>query len=290
MRLTDALDRFLVQLDADGRSIHTRRQYERHVGLLDHWLDSTDHAHSIERVNHETVAAFLSSPMARNRPDGKPKKATAMNSLRTSVRTFFRFAHAAGYVAQDPGRLIKRAITSPGPPRSLSVDEQDRLTDILAKGESFEDRRDAVLFGFMLRSGARVGSTVALNVEDVDIHAQEVRIHAKGDRVEKIYLSAETAEQLRTWIGERPDGPLFATRHGGRLTTRQVARRLGQWVEIAGIKRAASPHSLRHSFAMHLYARTHDVLLVKEALRHRSVASTLVYARVDGERLRSALG
>ncbi|MBI1850652.1 MAG: site-specific integrase, partial [Planctomycetes bacterium] len=181
MRIEQALDRFLVQLDADGRSVHTRKQYERHVGLLDHWLDSTDHTHSIERVNHETVAAFLSSTMARNRPDGKPKKATAMNAIRTSLRTFFRFAHAAGYVAQDPGRLIKRAITSAGPPRSLSIDEQDRLLDALDKGEGFEAERDRMLFRLMLTSGIRVGSAVALNVEDVDIAGQEVRIHAKGD-------------------------------------------------------------------------------------------------------------
>jgi site-specific recombinase XerD len=89
---------------------------------------------------------------------------------------------------------------------------------------------------------------------------------------------------------DRTTGPLFPTRDGRRLTSRQVARRLAGWLEAAGITRRASPHTLRHSFATQLYRKTGDILLVREALRHRSIASTLVYARVDGERLRRALG
>ena len=67
-------------------------------------------------------------------------------------------------------------------------------------------------------------------------------------------------------------------------------RRRSRWLEKAGIKRPASPHSLRQSFATDLYQRTGDVLLVKEALHHRSITSTLVYARVDEERSKRAMG
>ncbi len=61
------------------------------------------------------------------------------------------------------------------------------------------------------------------------------------------------------------------------------------WLEKAGTTTAASPHSLRHSFATDLYRRTGDVLLVKEALHHLGIANTLVYARADEERVRRAL-
>ena len=61
------------------------------------------------------------------------------------------------------------------------------------------------------------------------------------------------------------------------------------WLEKAQIQRPATTHSLRHSFATALYRRTKDIFLVKEALRHRNIESTLVYARVNESRLRKAM-
>ena len=61
------------------------------------------------------------------------------------------------------------------------------------------------------------------------------------------------------------------------------------WREKADLPEAITPHSLRHSFAARMYAKTGDVLLVQKALGHRSVASTLVYAQAGDDRLRAAL-
>ena len=289
MRTEGALDRFIVQLEADGRSPHTIAQYRRHVTLFAAWAASVELRGDVDSIGHEDVARFLASKAARTTPDGRTKKATSANALRTSLKVFFGYLHRAGITERDAGRLIRRAITSAGPPKTLTLAEQDRLLEVLAAGGGFEAERDHVLFMTMLKTGVRVGSAVNLDVNDVDLDAGEITLRCKGDRIERTYLNAEVVEQLRKWIGERSVGPLFATRHGSRLTTRQVARRLAQWVEKAGIKRAASPHSLRHTFAMALYRRTGDILLVREALRHRSIASTLVYARADTERIRRAM-
>ncbi|MCC7169651.1 MAG: tyrosine-type recombinase/integrase [Planctomycetes bacterium] len=77
--------------------------------------------------------------------------------------------------------------------------------------------------------------------------------------------------------------------HGGLIGRRQAARRLETWLDRAGIPHRGA-HALRHTFATALYRRTGDVLIVKEALGHRSVASTLVYAQASEERLRRAMG
>ena len=62
------------------------------------------------------------------------------------------------------------------------------------------------------------------------------------------------------------------------------------WVTQAGVNRRATVHSLRHRFAIRLYQRTGDIYLVQQALGHRSIASTTVYARVDRSRLAAAMG
>jgi integrase/recombinase XerD len=289
MRIEEALGKFLMQLEADGRSPHTVNQYRRHVHAFASWATENALRGDVGSITHEDVARFLASPVARKTATGEVKKATSANALRSSLKCFFAFVAKAGYADHDAGRLIRRAITSPGPPKTLTTQEQEKLLDAIRKGEGHEDRRDAALFETMLRTGIRVGSAVNLDVNDVDLDAGEITLRCKGDRIEKVFIGSEIVERLRVWIGDRTDGPLFWTKDGRQLTTRQVARRLGQWVEKAGIRRSASPHTLRHSFATEMYRKTGDILLVKEALRHRSIASTLVYARVDGERLRRAM-
>ena len=80
MLLTDALARFEVQLEADGRSVHTRKQYRRHVLALARWAAAEDLTGHIEDLDHEHLARFLSSSMANSRPDGNRKKATSTNA------------------------------------------------------------------------------------------------------------------------------------------------------------------------------------------------------------------
>ena len=236
------------------------------------------------------IARFLASPAARARWDGPAKKPSSTNALRSSLRGFFHYLHEGGMIRTDPTRLVRRALASAPPPRALSQSDQDRLSAAMATASSPAARRDAALFSLMLRSGIRVGSALALDIEDVDLDDGSLRLRsAKGGRHERVILSAKARDELREWIGGRISGPLFPSRDGERLSRRHVHRRFTAWLARAGIMRSASPHSLRHSFATDFYRRTGDLLLTQAALHHRSVASTLVYARIDEQRLRAAL-
>ena len=104
-----------------------------------------------------------------------------------------------------------------------------------------------------------------------------------------VFLRPELVEVLATWVGDRDRGPVFASRDGEVLTARQAQRRFEHWLGRAGIRGGFSPHSLRHTFALGLYAKTGDVLVVKEALGHRAITSTMVYARASAERVRAAV-
>ena len=90
-------------------------------------------------------------------------------------------------------------------------------------------------------------------------------------------------------MARRIPGPLFTGRDDQRLSHRHVQRRFTMWIEKAGITRSATIHSLRGTFASDLYRRTGDVFLVKEALRHRSISSTMAYVQMNEDRLRQAL-
>jgi site-specific recombinase XerC len=287
MKISNALESFLLHLDANGRSPHTRSQYARHVRML---IDAVGDV-EIDAVDHVAIARFLTSPAVREKRGGGPRKATSANGLRSSLRTFFAWVHAAGYAKRNAAALVQRARCGPPPPRTISDDDQARLLAALGKATDPEGRRDHALFTTMLRTGIRVGSAVALDAGDLDLGRGELRLGTtKGNRPARVLVPREVVELLRGYLAGRTSGPLFPGRRGERITTRHVARRLKAWLQRAGIEGAASPHSLRHSFARRVYEKTGDLLVTQAALGHASIASTTVYARVAPERLRAALG
>ena len=291
MSIEEALDLFLVQLEADGRSVHTIGQDRRHVRALARWLAAERLSLDVVAIAHGDIAAFVASPAARCRPDGTAKVGTSVNAMRSSLRGFFSYLHEAGYIPANPTRLLRRALCSPPPPRALTDDEQRRLLEVLDRDDTYEASRDAALVRVMLGTGIRLGSALALRVEDVDLVAREVTIRSsKGDRPDRLPISREVTRMLTDWVEERTEGALFCSRSGWSLCPRHVQRRFRKAIEAAGITRAVSPHSCRHAFAVAMLSRTGDVTLVQAALRHRSIASTLIYARTSPDRLRAAIG
>lgn len=214
-----------------------------------------------------------------------------MNALRTSLRCCLAYLQASGVLQENPARLIRRARCASPPIRALNSDEQQGLLRALAEEEGAGAQRDRVLFGLMLHAGLRLGSALALQAEDVDLGQGELRIRvAKGDQPSVVILGHQALDLLRPYLKEHSAGPLFRGRNGQAITPRHAQRRFRSWAARAGIHRRASTHSLRHTFAMALYERTGDIALVKQALRHQSTNSTLVYASANDQQLRRALG
>lgn len=316
MRINDALQKFTTQLRADGRSPHTIQQYTRHVHLLATWIDAKGTRDDIAAINHESIAAFLVSDLVQTTADGRIRKATSGNAIRSSLRNFFGYLHKSGDVVTDPTRLVRRARCSAAAPRALSHDEQGRLLRVLDDMESsgtLAERRDAILFKTMLGTGIRIGSALALDVADIDLGSGVVHVgHAKGGSSYRAFLPRDLVEVLGRYIGDRVSGPVFQGGGGNRITTRHAQRRFAAIMEKAAaqgrgvgmiergmdsVAKARSTrsttygtHSLRHTRAQELYGKTGDIMVVKEVLGHRSIASTLVYARVDEARMRAAVG
>ena len=278
MRLTQALAKFTVQLQADGRSPHTIEQYRRHVNELHRWLEGQGRTTDVPAIDHEVLARFLASPQTRVRADGQTKRASSMNVLRTSIRCFFRYLADAGITAVNPARLIRRARCGPPLPRALGDDDQKRLLQTLAAAQDPHAARDHALIHLMLATGIRIGSALGLLVRDVDLVRGEILLrHAKGDRESRVFMGDAISQHLRDFLKGRRQGPVFEGRRGKPLCTRRAQQRLAVWQARAGVERPVSPHGLRHSFAVGLYRATRDLLAVKEALGHASIASTLIY-------------
>jgi integrase/recombinase XerC len=290
MKLRDALAQFDLQMQADGRSPHTRGNYRRHVEAFSAWLAKYGFSDELDRIRTETIAGFLTSPDAIGSAHGGNKTTVSLNAVRTSLRGFFGWLHAAGITSTNSARLVRRAICTPPPPRSLTDIELRRLEDVLIVEQGPVARRDHLLINVLLHSGIRLGSACALNVEDIDLDNQTLHLRSvKGDRPgARVFYGRTLQDHLVGYLANRPrSGPLFRAPQGERLSKRQAGKRVTHWFERAGIE--ATPHSLRHTFATKLLRKTGDLFLVRDALLHRSIASTQIYVSISDDRLRAAL-
>lgn len=290
--MVQALARYELQLRANDRSPLTITSYLRYIRLLAAWLATQDHSLQVEDVTADDLAAFLASDTVRLCPNGKRRKATAGNVLRSALITFFRHMAAADIIPRDPSVMVRRARCAPAPPRGLSPSEVERLLTALAKAKTVEDRRDAMLFRLLLETGIRVGSALALEVRDVDVETKTLWLRvAKGRRPERVFLTAKICVLLSSYLPTLDGRFVFPGRRRGRpLTDRHARRMLLVWLRRAGVRRHVTVHGLRHTFAATLLSKSGgDILLVQQALRHASIASTLVYCGPPSDRLAAVL-
>lgn len=286
MQLGEVLDHYQLQLRANGRSVHTQRQYERHLRLFEQWLLATGRPTSIEEIDHIALAEFLCSPTVREKRGGGPRKATSANGLRSSLRAFFGWARDAGYVSRSPAALVQRARCSPVPQRALSADERRCLELVLESASGEQAERDRLMVAVLLGCGLRVASLVGLHAADVGQGEILVR-RGKNDAPMRVFVPKALRANLERYAAGR-SGPLFAGRGSRPLTTRHVARRLRGWCERAGIA-PCGPHSLRRTFGTALYRASRDAFVVQCGLGHRSLASTLPYVLNVEDRLREMM-
>jgi integrase/recombinase XerC len=210
--------------------------------------------------------------------------------MKAAVRSFFAWAMEADLINDNPARLIRMHRLPRKPPGFLTASEKKRLIKELKGQTGFADLRDRVMIEMFLGTGIRLGELAALELDDVDLDAKHLRVLAKGNVPQVKFVKTDLRILLRRYLNERrrhgdPEcEALFLSNRATRLCQRQIANRISHWIRKAGIDKKLTPHSLRHTFATHLYSATNDLLVVQRALGHRDVSTTQIYTHlVDGQ-------
>lgn len=289
MEIAEGLRIYQQHLMANGRSLHTIRQYARHVGWFIEW-GRGENVLSVGDVSPTVLARFLCADVSCRRGDGELKMQTTVNCLRSSLRSFFDFHCAAGHVASDPARLIARAHCVSVPPRGLTEAEIRRLLIKLDENSTFEGRRDRTLVRLLLAIGLRIGAALSLTRASLCWETSTVEVlKGKRGRQDRFFVPNDVFRELIALLAEHGGETLFTNRGGKALSIRQVQRRFSALAAAAELRPGTSAHTLRHTFALRLLRATEDIALVKAAMAHESVASTLVYAKVDSRRVKKCV-
>lgn len=186
------------------------------------------------------------------------------------------------------------------PPRTLTEKEVNLLLRVT--GQHRDGFRDHCLYSLALASGLREHELVALNVGDIFNECSRARRHValsvfKGSRrhpgPQEVVLSdtvrakLEKLLRLKRALGHDvgPQAPLFLSRKGLRLSTRQVRHGFAVWQQRAGMERHLNFHAVRHTACTGVYRRTKDIRLTQRFARQRSIDSTVIYTHPSDDEL-----
>ena len=212
----------------------------------------------------------------------------------SALRTWFRVMLAEGLVTRDPTERLDSPQQWRSLPEVLSVDEVTRL--LAAPG--LDERlafRDRAMLELAYGAGLRVSEWIGLETKDALLDEGLVRVFGKGSKERLVPIGRSAIGAVAVYMRElRPilergngQGRLFLNASGSPLSRMGAWKILRKYVVIAGIERAVSPHTLRHSFATHLLEGGADLRAVQEMLGHADIATTQIYTHVDREYLRA---
>jgi len=150
------------------------------------------------------------------------------------------------------------------------------------------------LLEILYASGLRVSELVNLDIDKVNLDANEIRVWGKGSRERVVLMGKPAAAALVTYIsqgrtkllGGKRNPALFVNRSGRRLVERRVQRILEKYSAAAGINRRVHPHMLRHTFATHLLDGGADLRVVQQLLGHADLSTTQIYTHVTKSQAR----
>jgi integrase/recombinase XerD len=196
------------------------------------------------------------------------------------VRRFCTFLQEHGLLAHHPIQPRRHAVLLPQLlPRPMAEEDLIRLFQVI------DVLRDRTMFLLMLRCGLRVGEVASLPWAAIDWAQGTIRVDNSKGRVDRgVYVSPDLEKVLRQWRrAQWPPMPwLFPSPSlpGAPVSVRSIQRVMAQYLKGAGITKAYSPHTLRHTFATQLLNAGTALEVVKELMGHRSITLTLRYAQV----------
>jgi integrase/recombinase XerC len=227
------------------------------------------------------------------------KKGQARSYIRvqfSAFRTFYQFLVERKNLRIDPVRQLQLPKAEKKLPLVLTQKQIDELLGAPLRvpkektAPTWMPLRDAAILELFYSSGLRLAEMASLNVADLDVYTESVRILGKGrkERVCPVGLPALEAVSRYRAAANVQTGPLFINKSRRRISPRSIWLILKRYLRHTSIPIAVSPHKLRHSFATHLLDSGADLRSVQALLGHASLSTTQIYTHVTVERLKKA--
>jgi integrase/recombinase XerD len=289
---------FLGYLAAErGLAANTLAAYNNDLNQFSDYLaalarrDGGDGVQNVQPVGQDTMSGVSRDAVMGFFLHLREKGYTPSTIARktAAIKSFFHFLASKGFISEDPTASIDSPRISKSLPRAASVEEIDELLEAPTRATTHEALRDKAMFELLYATGMRVTELVSLNLGDVDllngsvscsgrtagkvVRQRTIPVHSMAIRSVENYL-----EKARPFlVRDNEEQALFVNHRGDRLTRQGFWLILKQWAKEAGIKTEITPHTLRHSFALHMLRNGVDLRAVQQLLGHAHISTTQIY-------------
>ena len=282
------LKRLMNQRNA---SPHTIASYRDTFRLLLEYVSKRTHKAPslliIEDLDARVILDFLD-----HLETGRGNAVSSRNIRLAAIRSFF---HYCAYLAPGSLGLIQQVLSIPTKRTArrevdfLSVEEIQAIIDT-PNLATWSGLRDQTMFTTLYNTGARVSEITEMKILDLSLGTPSVRIHGKGRKDRVMPLWKSTVKLLKSWLqhrGGNPEDPLFPNARGKPMTRHGVEYRIGMAKKAAEAQcpslkeKQVSPHSVRHTTAIHLLQSGIDISVIALWLGHESPVTTHHYLQAD---------
>ena len=213
-----------------------------------------------------------------------------------ALRSFFNYLTSQSLMEINVLKQVSLPKPEKALPHFLTIPQVTELLDTPTKNKKEKQAppwmaaRDLAIMELFYSSGLRLSELVGLDVDDLDIFGETVRVLGKGSRERIIPVGGIALQAIERYriTAKITDGPLFINKSRRRLSATSIWQLLKKHLRTAGLPSSVSPHTLRHSFATHLLDQGADLRSVQSLLGHASLTTTQIYTHVTTERLKQA--
>ena len=270
---------------------NTINAYCHDIELFREFLEDKKKSLSITEITHHDIEDFLAKLYELG------IAASSQARILSGLKSFYRYLLQEKICESDPTLLVSAPSIGRHIPDVLSYEEIVSMMDCIDLSQQFGHRNKAII-EIMYGCGLRVSEVVSLNISDIYVNDEFVRIIGKGDKERLVPIGKKTLHEVMLYVkGERLhqdikpkfSDKVFINARGTSLTRQSVFLLVKSLAEKAGIKKTISPHTLRHSFATHLLEGGADLRAVQQMLGHSSISTTEIYTHVSDEYLRQVI-
>jgi integrase/recombinase XerD len=282
---SNLVENFLDFLQKDkGLSDNTLQSYNRDIKLYCNYLDNN----KINMVssNEDSIKTYLDSLKI----NGKAVSTVSRNLA--SLRSLYQYLHKTKVVNEDPTTNIESPKIERRPPKVLSTEQVELLLD-QPKCVDLKGYRDKAMLELVYATGIRVTELISLNLDDINLENGYIKC-ANRTKQRIIPIGTMAVNALKDYMDksrnillkDENDTSLFVNVNGQRLTRQGFWKIVKQYKTQANIDVDITPHTLRHSFAMHLLQNGAELRAIQEMLGHSDISSTQVYAQMEQNRIK----
>ena len=260
-------------------SHNTEISYERDLKDAERYFSTMD-INDVRTVTSTNLNSYMLQMEKENL-----SSATMLRRL-AALRSFFRYLKDENEINQDPTDDIQRPKTEKKPPRILTMEEVDRLLAQPDK-KTLKGIRDRAMLELLYATGIRVSELISLEMSDIELRRGYMVCRRK---VRESWIpfgeSAKRAltmyfKHVRSVFLKGNDSPyVFTNCAGGEMSRQGFWKILKKYASDAGIEGDITPHTLRHSFAMHHLSNGENLKNVQEMLGHSDISTTAIYAEM----------